>query len=82
MLPDLVVEVVSTYDLAKNLEERINDYLHAGVKLLWLVYPTIRSVYVIRQDGSAARLTEADVLSGEDVLPGFTCPLSKLFAGI
>jgi Uma2 family endonuclease len=80
--PDLAVEIVSTNDLAENLEERVNDYLRAGVKLLWLIYPSTRSVYVVRLDGSAARLTEAQELSGEDIVKGFSCPVRKLFSGI
>jgi hypothetical protein len=29
-----------------------------------------------------ATLTETDNLSGEDVIPGFTCPVTQLFRGI
>jgi hypothetical protein len=37
---------------------------------------------VYRQGGSATGLTAADGLSGEDVLPGFTCRVEEFFAGI
>jgi hypothetical protein len=29
--------------------------------------------------GRASELTESDALSGESVLPGFTCPVSEFF---
>jgi len=80
--PDLAVEVVPPNDLAEDIETRVADYLQAGVKLLWVLYPGTRSLWVIRQDGSAAHLTEAHDLSGEEVLPGFTCPIQALFADI
>ena len=43
--PDLVVEVVSTNDLAVNLEERVSDYLSAGVKRMDLAI-TIRTCVI------------------------------------
>jgi Uma2 family endonuclease len=80
--PDLEVEVVSPNDLAEEIDLRVADYLAAGVKLLWIVYPATRSVWVFRQDGTAARLTEAQELTGEDVIPGFTCSVRTLFADL
>jgi Uma2 family endonuclease len=77
--PDLEVEVVSPNDEAEEIDHRVADYLSAGVKLIWIVYPATRSVWLVRRDGSAARLTEAHELSGEDVLPGFTFSIQKLF---
>jgi Uma2 family endonuclease len=81
VVPDLVVEVVSPNDLAEEVEARVVDYLRVGVRLLWVFYPATRSVYVFRQ-GSVARLTAADELGGEDVIPGFACRVEELFAGI
>jgi Uma2 family endonuclease len=80
--PDLEVEVVSPNDVAEDLEDRVSDYLAAGVRLLWIIYPATRSASLVRSDGTAARLTEAQELSGEDVVPGFTCPMRFLFADL
>lgn len=80
--PDLEVEVVSPNELAEDTEARVADYLAAGVRLIWIIYPSTRSVWLVRRDGTAARLTETQDLSGEDVLPGFTCPLQTLFADL
>lgn len=79
--PDLAHEVVSPNDLAEEIEERVSDLLRAGVSLVWVFYPRSRNVYVYRQGGGAQRLTAADELSGEDVLPGFRCRVEDLFAG-
>jgi hypothetical protein len=32
-----------------------------------------------RSDGSVSRLRESDELSGEDVIPGFRCPVRDIF---
>jgi hypothetical protein len=38
-----------------------------------------RTAHIHRADGSAGWLREDDELSGEDVLPGFSVPVSSLF---
>jgi Uma2 family endonuclease len=80
--PDLAVEVVSPRDLAPKLEKKLVDYQKAGVPLVWIVYPDSRTVMVHRADGSASRLYREDVLSGEDVIPGFRCRVDSLFPPI
>jgi len=82
VIPDLVVEFVSPNDKAENVEIRLNDFLTAGVPLAWMVYPATRHVYVYHQGTPAHRLGPGDVLDGEDVLPGFSCPVSDIFASI
>jgi len=77
IVPDLAVEVVSPRDRASELDEKLADYRAAGIPLTWVVYPESRSVMVHRRDGSMARLLEAESLSGEDILPGFSCPLRE-----
>lgn len=77
--PDLAVEVVSPNDLAYEVDEKIEEYLAAGVRLVWIVNPQRKIVSIHRLDGSVMKLHERDTLSGEDVLPGFTCPVAELF---
>jgi Uma2 family endonuclease len=80
--PDLVVEVVSPNDMACEIDQRLEDFLGAGVRLVWIVFPSTRRVMVYRQGGSCSRLATGEELSGEDVLPGFSCRVADLFAGI
>ncbi|MEO6809469.1 MAG: Uma2 family endonuclease [Isosphaeraceae bacterium] len=81
-VPDLVVEVISPHDIAADLEEKVEDFLSAGVPLIWVLNPETRTVQVHRGDGSGSRLRPGDTLDGEDVLPGFRCEVSALFEGI
>jgi Uma2 family endonuclease len=77
--PDIVVEVVSTNDLAKEVDEKIEEYLEAGVPLVWIVYPESRSVQVHRPDSTVTKLHETDELTGENIFPGFRCKVAELF---
>jgi Uma2 family endonuclease len=79
--PDLVVEVVSPRDTACELDQKVEEYLRAGVRLIWVVYPSTRRVMVYRTAGGISRLGPADELGGEDVLLGFACRVADLFAG-
>jgi Uma2 family endonuclease len=77
--PDLAVEVTSPTDEVYDLEEKIEEYLRAGVRLIWVIHPEVRVVEIFRADGSSARIRPGGELSGEDVVPGFLCPVDSLF---
>jgi Uma2 family endonuclease len=77
--PDIAIEVTSPNDVIYELEEKVEEYLRAGGRLIWLIYPEVRVIQVIRNDGSGYRLRAGDELSGEDVVPGFRCPVASLF---
>ncbi len=80
--PDLAVEVTSPSDEVYDLELKVEEYLRAGVRLVWVIHPEIRTIQVIRTDGSGLRLRAGSELSGEDVLPGFRCPVDALFPSV
>jgi Uma2 family endonuclease len=79
IVPDLVVEVRSPSDRRAHIEEKIRQYLAAGVKLLWYVDPRHRTVAIYRPDQAPTQIDEHGVLDGEDVLPGFRLPVAALF---
>jgi Uma2 family endonuclease len=79
LAPDLAVEVVSPNDLHDEVERKIEDHLRAGVRLVWVISPPNRTVRVHRADGSGVSRRENDELDGEDVVPGFRCPVRDLF---
>ena len=55
------------------------EYLHAGVRLVWLVYPVTQVVIEYSASWQVRRLTEGDALDGGNVIPGFTMPIARLF---
>jgi Uma2 family endonuclease len=77
--PDLAVEVVSPSDHYSRVQNKVRHYLSRGVRMVWVVDPEDRSVTVYRPPLQATILEEAATLSGEDILPGFSCRVGDLF---
>ncbi len=78
--PDLVAEVVSPNDRMTEIQDKVTDYLAAGVRLVWVVDPKIETVTVYQSLKQVKVLVAEDVLEGEGVLPGFKLALKKLFS--
>jgi Uma2 family endonuclease len=77
--PDLVLEVVSPGDLAVVVKAKIQEYLDAGVRVVWIAYPEAREIEIRRADGTLTILRVGDELTDETVLPGFSVPLLEIF---
>ena len=80
LAPDLAVEVVSPSDSPAAVRAKVQDWLEAGTRLVWVVYPDSRSVTVHNQTGQPEELSETDVLSGSPALPEFSVAVRDLFA--
>jgi Uma2 family endonuclease len=78
LAPDLAVEVLSPDDRPGEVLAKVADWLSAGTRLIWVVDPERRLARVYRHDGTEQIVTAADALDGEDVLPGFSCPLASV----
>ena len=78
-IPDLVVEVVSPSDRAGQVQAKIEQWIEHGVKLVWLVHPEQRSITVYSSDREVQVLHEGDTLTGDPVLPDFSCSVSEIF---
>ncbi len=78
--PDLAVEVLSPDDRASEVLDKVRDWLQAGCQAVWIVDPRTRRMSIYRSSNQIAELGESDVLSGEDLLPGFSIPVAEIFA--
>lgn len=80
--PDLAAEVLSPSDRYADVARKVQEYLDAGVRLVWVIDPAARSAVVYRP-GRPPRIVSGDgALDGEDVLPGFSVPLAHLWEGL
>ncbi len=77
--PDLAVEVTSPSDRFSAVQTKITEYFSAGTRLVWVIEPATRTVYVYRSPHDVQALGEDDELSGADVLPGFRYAVKRLF---
>jgi len=57
---------------------KVADWLSAGTRLVWVMDPERRVARVYRANGAEAIVTAAQALEGEDVVPGFACPLATI----
>jgi len=79
LAPDLAVEILSPDDRRREVLEKVGEFLDAGTRLVWVLDPEERSAAAYRSLTDVRRLAENGVLDGEDVVPGFACPLAEVF---
>jgi Uma2 family endonuclease len=78
LAPDLAVEVLSPSDQSRDILDKVGEYLQAGVRLVWVIDPKLRTAAVHKSLTDVRRLGPEDSLDGEDVLPGFRCRLADV----
>lgn len=78
--PDLCVEVLSPSNTKSKMTTKIREYFDSGVRMVWVVDPESRMVTVYRKPGEGRELWEDASISGEDVLPDFSCPIAEFFS--
>ena len=81
-VPPLVVEILSPSNRRTEIEAKVAIYLRSGVRIVLVVEPRGRTVEIRTPDGRTQLLTEADELTGGDVLPDFRVPVARLFRGM
>jgi Uma2 family endonuclease len=79
VVPDVAVEVISPTDLVYEIMQKFDEYFRANVRLVWVVHPPQRRVYVYESPTQVRVLGPAEELDGGAVLPGFRLPLANLF---
>lgn len=79
VVPALAVEIVSSSNTAEEIETKVDEYLAAGVDLVWVVHSANERVYVHDSSGNVQVRRRRDTLDGGIVLPGFNLPLEDLF---
>jgi Uma2 family endonuclease len=78
--PELVVEIVSPEDRWNEVMEKVSEYFEAGVVRVWVVDPKPHRVFVYRSPTEVVQLDERQILADEELLPGFSVPVSDLFS--
>ena len=77
--PDLAVEVLSKSNTSQAMHAKVADYLAAGTRLVWLVDTEHERVEVYRTLLTPRTVRRGEVLSGEDVIPGFEVGVDEIF---
>lgn len=79
---DLAIEVLSPSDRWTEVLDKIQEYLRSGVTEVWVIDPEQRSVTVHRAESAPLHFDGDDELTRPELLPGFSCRISDLFADI
>ncbi|MGH2409151.1 MAG: Uma2 family endonuclease [Chloroflexota bacterium] len=80
--PDLAVEVASPTQNQEALDAKARRYVAGGTALVWVIWPDARTVDVWRSANAwrpSQTLGIGDLLDGENVVGGFTYPVTDLF---
>ena len=77
-MPDLVIEILSQTDIITDFNQKVNEYLRAGIPEVWLVYAEDREVHLRR--GKAVQILQSnDTLESPVLLPGFSVKVAEIF---
>ncbi len=77
---DLVVEVLSPNDRRADVREKIEEYISAGVPLVWLVDPDAETVMVYSGTMRGVEYGPKDTIDGGEIIPGFSSKVAEFFS--
>jgi Uma2 family endonuclease len=78
-IPDLVVEVRSPNDTQPKVLHKVQDYLTAGARAVWVADPQAQTITVHQRDQQPQVFAAADTLTAEDIIPGFRVLVQDMF---
>jgi Uma2 family endonuclease len=79
LCPDFVIELCSPSDNLTILQDKMQEYMHNGACLGWLIEPEARQVYIFRPKQAVSRLDNPQSVNGDEKLPGFELELRKVW---
>ncbi|HEY4259093.1 MAG TPA: Uma2 family endonuclease [Schlesneria sp.] len=77
--PVLAVEILSPNDKQDEVTSKVREYLDVGVALVWVVEPVFQTVTVYRPNERPQLFSDADILSGDPLMPGLQITVNQIF---
>ncbi|HJQ79620.1 MAG TPA: Uma2 family endonuclease [Lacipirellulaceae bacterium] len=77
--PDLAVEVLSPGDRTGEVDEKIDAWLAAGCRSVWIIDPKMETVTIYLSRTNVDLRAAGEVLEGDPVVPSFRCAVDELF---
>jgi len=75
--PDFVIEIRSISDGLQYLVDKMKEYISNGAQLGWLIDRFSEKVHVFRVDGTVEVRQIDEILSDNEILPGFSIDLTE-----
>ncbi len=77
--PALVIEISSPSNADEQNKRKMLEYLKAGVKMVWYIYPHIKQVWIHTSPTEVVVRHENDVCQANPVVPGFSITVDEIF---
>lgn len=78
VVPEFVVEIISSKDQMNKVHKKMEDYRAADVKVIWHILPELNTVHVY--EGKQMTICEGDdICSADSVIKGFQISVNKVF---
>ena len=74
------IEIISPNDKLKDIEDKLNDYFNAGIKLVWYISPEQEQIYVYHSPTDIKIYKDTDVCSAHPIFPDFSFKVEDMFA--
>lgn len=78
VIPEFMIEIISTNDKPYKIEEKLTEYFKAGVRVVWNIYPETKLIYVFTARKTVKICMDDDVCSAAPVLPDFEIKVSEI----
>lgn len=79
--PVLAIEILSPSDKLEDVNEKVDEYLAAGVALVWVVDPHFHTVTVFQPDVEPQLFNKDQFLTAAPHLPSLSIAVRTIFAG-
>ena len=76
--PDLAIEIISPHETSAHVDDKVGNYLEAGTKTVWVLWPRRRHALAYHRDGSVQHVMAGQFLEAPEVLPGARIPLDEI----
>jgi Uma2 family endonuclease len=80
IVPQFVVEIISPNDAGERAHLKVHEYLRAGVRVVWQVYPQLRQVWVFHAITDVTVCSDDMLCSAAPALPDLRVTPNELFA--
>lgn len=79
-VPEFIIEFVSDNEIHQKVLKKVDEYFHAGARVVWLIVPQVKVVYVYTSPIDVFICKGERVCSAEPVVPGFKTSADGLFS--
>lgn len=79
-IPAFLIEIISPSDNQTRILEKNQEYFQAGVKVIWLIMPSLKQVHIFHSPKQIQICTDDDICSASPVVDDFQITVNQLFS--